>query len=49
MPGTGHAVVGPQSLTERAPSLVIVMNPIYQREIENQLSEMGLHPELVAL
>jgi SAM-dependent methyltransferase len=49
MPGTGHEVVAPESLSERPPGLVIIMNGIYRAEIERQLEGMGLAPELVAL
>ena len=49
LPGTGHLVIGPDSLKEVPPDTVIAMNPIYLPEIAAQLSDMGLNPELVAL
>ena len=49
MPGTGHPVVSPESLTGTPPDLVVVMNPIYRDEISTMLHDMGLTAELVAL
>lgn len=49
MPGTGHAVVGPDSLHESPPDVVIVMNPVYLDEIQVALAAVGLTPEMVAL
>jgi len=49
LPGTGHEVIMPASLCERPPDLVVIMNGIYQREIAEQLGEMGLTPHLLAL
>jgi SAM-dependent methyltransferase len=40
--GSGQAIVAPQFLREYRPEVVIVMNRVYQREIEQQLS--GLSP-----
>jgi len=47
LPGTGHEVLGPERLRETPPDVVVVMNPIYEREIASQLSDMGLSPEIV--
>lgn len=47
MPGSGHQVVGPETLRERKPDVVILMNPIYHDEVAQQLSELGLSPELI--
>lgn len=49
VPGTGHAVVAPGALEGRAPDLVVVMNPVYLKEIGDQLAGMGMYPELVAV
>ncbi|MCR8726840.1 class I SAM-dependent methyltransferase [Frigidibacter sp. ROC022] len=49
LPGTGHLVSGPGSLKEAPPDTVIVMNPIYMKEIGADLAAMGLNPELVAV
>ena len=47
MPGTGHEVVSPERLAETGIDVVVVMNPIYMDEIRDQLSGLGLAPELV--
>ncbi|MGB3247376.1 MAG: class I SAM-dependent methyltransferase [Sulfitobacter sp.] len=49
LPGTGHLVSGPESLKDAPPDTVIVMNPIYLKEIGADLAAMGLSPELVAV
>jgi SAM-dependent methyltransferase len=45
--GTGQPIVAPDRLMEIAPDVVVVMNPVYRREIEAQLGRMGLGPELL--
>ncbi|HTG44769.1 MAG TPA: SAM-dependent methyltransferase, partial [Verrucomicrobiae bacterium] len=47
IPGAGHPVVGPESLQEYRPDLVILMNPIYTNEIRTQLNQMGLAPQIL--
>ncbi len=42
MPGTGHPVVGPDSLHQSPPDVVIVMNPVYLDEIRSALARGGL-------
>ena len=49
LPGTGHVVSAPEALNDTPVDLIIVMNPVYLREISSDLAEMGLSPELVAL
>jgi SAM-dependent methyltransferase len=49
MAGTGHRVVSPQDVVDIAPELVVVMNPIYLDEIENDLSRLGVYAEVVAV
>lgn len=49
LPGTGHKIVSPQALPEQPPDVVVVMNGVYSREIQRQLQEMHLHPELLVL
>jgi hypothetical protein len=34
--------VAPEALRERPPDLVIVMNPIYEAEIREQLAALGI-------
>ncbi|MDD9940064.1 MAG: class I SAM-dependent methyltransferase [Myxococcales bacterium] len=47
MAGTGQEIVSPNALTELRPDVVIIMNPMYREEIETQLSELGLQPEVM--
>ncbi len=42
MAGTGHEVVGPESLRDIRPSLVIVMNPVYADEVRVFLNQLGV-------
>ncbi|MEQ1887039.1 MAG: class I SAM-dependent methyltransferase [Bryobacteraceae bacterium] len=46
MAGTGHPVVAPEQLQQSPPDLVIVMNPIYAKEIATTLQTLGLHSKL---
>jgi SAM-dependent methyltransferase len=48
-PGTGHPIIAPQDLVATPPDLVIVMNPIYVREVRQSLAELGLQPEVLAV
>jgi len=47
IPGTGHAVRGPESLKQLQPDCVILMNPIYEKEIRAQLQHMRLNPQIL--
>jgi SAM-dependent methyltransferase len=47
--GSGQKVVSPETLKQTQPDVVVVMNPIYRDEIQNQLNQMGLHPELITV
>ncbi len=51
IPGTGHRVISPDSLTEEKnpPDIVIVMNPVYVNEITEQLKTLNIYPEILAL
>ncbi len=49
IPGSGQEVVAPQQLTEIRPDVVVIMNGIYQNEIQAMLRQLGLVPELIAL
>lgn len=46
--GSGQQVVLPDFLHDYQPDLVILMNPIYQDEISQTLSQMGLKPRLIS-
>ena len=47
MPGTGHEIVAPEALVELQPDLVIVMNPIYEIEIQEALAELEVAAEVL--
>jgi hypothetical protein len=49
MPGTGHEVVAPEFLKIAQPDVVVVMNPIYLREIGEQLQTLGIQSELLGV
>jgi hypothetical protein len=49
MPGTGQQIIHPEGLCAAPPEVVIVMNPIYCKEIDATLSELSLHPQLMSL
>jgi SAM-dependent methyltransferase len=42
VPVTGQPVVGPAALTSEPPDVVLVMNPLYRDEIEQQLRALGV-------
>jgi SAM-dependent methyltransferase len=42
MPGTGQRIVPPNFLAEYKPDVVILMNPIYRREVQADLDKIGL-------
>ena len=44
--GCGQEIVAPESLTDRRPDLVIVMNPVYEKEISRDLKTLGLSPRI---
>jgi hypothetical protein len=47
MAGTGQEIVGPEFLREYRPDVVIVMNPIYCNEIQQNLDRIGVTAELM--
>jgi SAM-dependent methyltransferase len=47
LPGTGHRVVGPDSLVPISPDVVIPMNPVYFEEIREALEVRDLRPEII--
>ncbi len=49
IPGTSKEVMPPGSLLRNRPDVVIIMNPIYRKEIQKSLRDMGLKPEVVSL
>lgn len=49
VPGTGHLVERPEVVGERPPELVLITNPVYRDEIEQQLRSMGVGADVVAV
>ncbi len=47
MAGTGQKIVAPDFLKKYKPDIVIVMNPIYLDEIQEDLKKIGLFPEII--
>ena len=47
MAGTGQEIVGPEFLKRYRPDVIIVMNPIYCDEIQQDLDRMGVTAELM--
>lgn len=49
LPCSGHEIVSPESLIDREPDQIIVMNPIYCDEIKRDLSRLGIAAELLPI
>jgi len=49
MAGTGQEIVAPDFLKTYQPDVVIIMNPIYRKEITSDLQKMGLSPEILTM
>lgn len=49
MLGTGQPIVSPQALLEIRPSLIIVMNAIYEKEITETCADLGVDADIVSL
>jgi SAM-dependent methyltransferase len=47
--GTGQRIVAPAFLREYRPDVVIIMNAIYRAEIQNDLNQLGLTPQVTTL
>ena len=47
--GSGKQVVPPEALLKDPIDVILVMNPTYRAEIQNQLEEMGVAAELISL
>ncbi|MEM7234433.1 MAG: class I SAM-dependent methyltransferase [Planctomycetota bacterium] len=48
LPGTGQEIVSPEFLVDYQPHEVIVMNPVYLKEIGDSLRELGVNANLSA-
>jgi ubiquinone/menaquinone biosynthesis C-methylase UbiE len=49
LPGAGHRVARPEELAHRPPRLVIVMNGIYRREIQDRLTALDVSARVLVL
>lgn len=49
MPTTGQPIVGPAFLGEYRPHCVILMNPIYRKEVQAELDKHGVRSDLLAV
>ena len=49
MAGTGQMIVPPNFLIEYKPDFILIMNPIYQDEIQKEFNSMGLSPEILTI
>lgn len=49
VPGSGHMIIHPDALQQIRPDIVVIMNPIYRSEISNQLTALGLAPEILSI
>ena len=47
--GNGQKIVAPSFLETYKPDIVIVMNPVYEDEINQNLQEMNLFPEMIPI
>ena len=47
MPITGQEIIPPEFLRTYRPEIVIIMNPVYQAEIEQTIAEMGLYAQFL--
>lgn len=45
--GTGQPIVAPQALAAEPPDTLVLMNPIYRKEIEKHISSLGISPQLI--
>ena len=49
LPGSGQQIVAPSFIQEYQPALVIITNPTYADEIQQQVQALGIHPEFWVL
>ena len=47
--GTGQKIIGPEFLREYKPDFVIIMNPIYNKEIGFMLNNLGVNAKLLTV
>ena len=49
IPGSGQQIIAPEALKANPPDVIIIVNAIYESEIQQQLQEMGLTPKFVCV
>ena len=49
MPGTGQPIIAPSELQNTPPGAIIIMNPVYYKEIVSDLDNKGIHAEVLTL
>ena len=49
LPGTGQRIVAPAFLREYRPDNVVIMNPVYLREVEQELARQGCEPSVYTI
>jgi SAM-dependent methyltransferase len=49
IPGTGQEVVGPEFLKEFRPDVLLIVNPNYRNEISQQVSALGIVPDMLSV
>jgi hypothetical protein len=49
MASTGQQVVSPDFLESYRPDLVILMNPLYHNEVQEELQKRGLSPRIISV
>ncbi len=49
LPATGQQIVAPRFLAEYQPDYVVLMNPIYTREVQNELDKMSVRAQVLAV
>jgi SAM-dependent methyltransferase len=47
--GSGQRIVAPRFLVEYRPTVVVLLNPIYEREIKASLAELGVQATIVGI
>lgn len=46
IPVSGHEILAPEDLTRIRPKLILVMNPLYEKEIQESVRNLGLDAEI---
>lgn len=49
VPGTGQPIVAPDSMRQRPPDTILVMNPLYAREIAAEAARLGVSAEIAVV